>query len=124
MLKLSDLRKGDLLYVATPYTKFAGGIDEAARQAAVAAGHLMAEGHLVFSPITHSHEISKVSGLDPLDPEFWKKIDAPFIEACDALVVVTMDGWDVSNGVIGEIGAFSGAGKPVVYLKPEEVGLC
>lgn len=63
---------------------------------------LMKQGHIVFSPISHSHSIAVQEKL-PLDFEFWKKMDTSFIEWCDAVYVLKIDGWEKSKGVKKEI---------------------
>ena len=52
-------------YLATPYSKFPGGLDLAAKAASLCAGILIAERVWVFSPIAHSHPIAMASALDP-----------------------------------------------------------
>jgi Domain of unknown function (DUF1937) len=49
----------------------------------------MNDGHIVFSPISHSHPIA-VSNKLPGHWEFWKKFDESFIEWCDELHVICL----------------------------------
>lgn len=105
-----------LAYVATPYSKYAGGIDAAAREAERNAGFLDRHGLKVFSPIAHSHALARGGGTDPLDAQYWLGRDKWFIDRADALVVVKMDGWDQSVGVAHEIQKF--AGRPIFMMDP------
>jgi len=53
-----------------------------------------------------------------MDHDLWVRIDAPMLAACDALIVVLVDGWLESRGVQHEIVMFERAGKTVVYWAP------
>lgn len=107
-----------MYYVATPYTKYHEGIWPAYKEAARVTGRLIAQGMAVFSPIVHSHPLAFYGDLDPLDHQFWMKVDQPYMDMCDVLIVVTMKGWDESKGVAAEIFEFSKRGKTVVYCDP------
>lgn len=105
-----------LVYLASPYShedpdvrkwRFLRAVD--------AAVLLMAQGHLVFSPIAHSHAIAARHGL-PCDFGFWAEFDERMIAACDAMVVLCLDGWAHSAGVTAEIALAEQMGKPVKYL--------
>lgn len=108
-------------YVGTPYTRFPGGRDEAARLAAFYAALLMKRGLKVFSPIAHSHAVARVGELDETDHDLWVVADEPFVFAASDLIVVMMEGWSESRGLQHEIKAFSNAGKPVRYIHPADL---
>ena len=76
------------------------------------AARLMAKGYLVFSPISHTHPIALAGDL-PGDWEFWAAYDKTFIDWCDELWVLTLDGWRESKGVQAEMALAKLAGKPV-----------
>jgi hypothetical protein len=91
-----------MFYLASPYSH----PDPAIRQhrfevACEAAVKLIRMGHVVFSPIAHSHTMH-LAGL-PGDWEFWKRQDEWFVSHCERLVVLTIDGWKESRGVAAEI---------------------
>ena len=107
-----------LTYLASPYTH----ADKEVRRdrymaACKAAAKLMLAGEVVFAPIAHSHPIEayfdKNEGHD-----FWMRQDAPYLEACSKLVVLTIDGWDKSSGVAHEIRRAVERGIPIEYLAP------
>lgn len=102
------------IYVAIPYSSIDHELsfDTANRKAA----ELMREGHIVFSPISHSHMIAKNYDL-PGDWEFWSKIDTEFIKWCDTVYVICIDGWDRSRGVKAEIELANILGKEVICGK-------
>lgn len=45
-------------YLATPYSKFEGGLEAAFRAAAEVAAKLVRQGESVYSPICHTHPIA------------------------------------------------------------------
>lgn len=104
-----------MIYLCSPYTH----VDAEVRQrrfegACQAAAALIRQGKTVFSPIAHSHAICRY-GL-PLDWRFWERHDRRYLEACDEVVVLTLDGWRESVGVQAEIAIARALGKPVSYL--------
>lgn len=111
------------VYLGTPYTKFEGGIDEACRLAQTAAGRLMEQGLVIYSPIAHSHGIARASDVDPLDWAFWQRHCTAMMGGASAIIALKLKGWGESVGLKYELEAFAYAGKPIVYLEPEEVGL-
>ena len=108
-----------LVYLASPYSDPDPAVREQRFQAVCrAAAHLMRRGVLVFSPIAHTHPIA-LCGL-PGGWEFWQKYDRVVLEACKAVAVLMLDGWDASKGIWGEVEIAGRLGLPVVYLDPGE----
>src|SRR6266566_2653992 len=107
----------DLVYLSTPYTKYPGGMDEAFVRACQIAGELIRHGVNIYSPIAHTHPISKHAELDK-PGEFWLKFDLSILDKADALLVAKMPTWEDSVGVKVEIDHFLDACKPVYYLDP------
>ncbi len=112
-----------MIYLASPYSH----IDPAVREqrfqiASRVAADLFRRGHLVFSPVSHSHAIA-IHGL-PADWEFWRPFDILMLMACDELVVLMLDGWRESRGVWAEVNLAKKRGLPISYLKvePDVVG--
>jgi len=100
------------IYLAIPY---AGTEEESFILANKIAAKLMLEGHIVYSPISHSHPIAKQEGL-PTGWEFWEKIDASFIQWCDEIRVITKHNWYKSKGVNAELILARTMGKTVRYI--------
>jgi len=113
---LADITKGRFIYLASPYTLYRPGIEEACREISVVAGRLMEEGITVFCPIAHSHMISTHARIDPNIADFWLRLDRPLADAAFGLVVADMDGWVYSKGVKEEIQWFMKALKPMWLL--------
>ena len=67
------------------------------------AAELMMAGHLVFSPLSHSHPISKHCTVDPCDHDFWLRQDLWILKFCDEMQILCLDGWDESSGIRTEI---------------------
>jgi len=109
------------IYLAIPYT---GMESESFRIANLTAARLMNEGHLVFSPISHSHPIAKQCDL-PGDHAYWKEWNRSFIEhwADEVHVVSEHEGqplpWRESTGVQDEIEVAEMLSKPVVLIGAE-----
>lgn len=124
MTTLEDLRfLNGPIYLASPYSKYPMGLETASWMAELAAGKLMRMGFPIFCPIAHSHHISRTAEIDPMDWQFWKKVDLPMMAVSAALIVLKLETWEESIGVAEEIAYFTAAGKPVVYVTPSEIGL-
>ena len=108
-------------YLATPYSKYPGGIEEAFREAARQAAILVRAGVPVISPIAHTHPVAIYGFMDPLDHRIWLPVDRPIMNAACGLIVCMMEGWEESIGIKHETNIFERAGKPVVFMTPGEV---
>jgi Domain of unknown function (DUF1937) len=105
-----------MIYLAVPYSH----ADAAVRQqrfnaACCAAAALIRQGKVVFSPVSHGHAIC---GYDvPSDWTFWQRLDRHFLDMCDEVVVVMLDGWLESVGVQAEIAIARELDKPITFLR-------
>lgn len=106
-------------YLATPYTKWPAGIEDAYRMACREAARFIRAGIPVFCPIAHSHPIAVHGKIDPLSHAIWLAAGAPLMAAARGLIVVRAIGWEDSYGIAEEIKAFKAAGKPILYVDPE-----
>lgn len=118
-MKIEGLKVYDLIYLATPYTKYPGGIELAFVGACKLTGELIRHGLNVYSPIAHTHPIAIHAGIDPLDHTIWLNFDAALMGKADALLVAMMPTWEISKGIEHEIHSFMEANKPVHYLDVE-----
>jgi hypothetical protein len=105
-------------YLATPYTLYPLGREEAFKMACRVTADLFRAGVPVFSPIAHSHPIAMHGGIDPTDHETWMRADRPMMAAAHGLIVFKAAGWAQSKGVQVEIETFRRAGKPVLFMAP------
>jgi hypothetical protein len=108
-----------LAYLATPYSLHPHGTVAAWQAACRLAGQLIRAGTNVYSPIAYLHAVGRYSGIDPLDHEFWMRIDRAMMDRCDVLLVAHMAGWESSKGMAIEIADFERAGKPIFDVDPQ-----
>lgn len=109
---------GGLIYLASPYSHEDTAIrDERFNIVCRVAARLMAQGHLIFSPIAHTHPIAMAGEL-PTGWDFWQKYDHAHLDAAAQVWVLRIDGWDRSTGVKAEIDYAMSKGKPVAYICP------
>lgn len=116
---IDDVAKFDLVYLASPYSKYPSGPEDAFKRISKLAGRLLRLGVNVYSPIAHTHPIAVHGSLDPLDHSIWLPFDAAIMGKSDAMLVAKMDGWQESKGIGHEIDVFTKAGKPIYYLDIE-----
>lgn len=105
-----------LMYLAVPYSSPDPSIRAARFEMANrAAGWLLSRGHVIFSPISHTHPIAEVCEL-PKGWEFWRVFDNAYLSVSDNVIVLAIDGWRESVGVQAEIVIAREMGIPVEYL--------
>lgn len=91
-----------MIYLASPYSDPDPLIRKARYEAACdRTTRMLQDGALVYSPIAHSHALAE-RGL-PGDWFFWADHNRAMLKRCDALVVLTLPGWERSEGVRAEI---------------------
>ena len=113
-----------LHYAATPYTRYNRGLVGAYLDACrICSSIYLAYKAPLFSPIAYCHGMTTHGDLPAIDHHFWMEFNRPFIEACGALIIVKMDGWDESAGIADERRMFKMAGKPIYFLDPETLAL-
>lgn len=107
-----------LIYLASPYSHPDPTVMlERFDTICCVAAKLMGEGIHLYCPIAHTHPIA-VKGSLPRGWEFWEQYDRKLLAACQALWVVTMDGWRESKGVNAEIKIAGELGLPIKYIEP------
>lgn len=115
---MERMKQFDLVYLATPYTKYPLGIDAAFEASCAVTAALITLGVKVYSPIAHTHPVAVHGGLDPLDYKIWLPFNNAIIAKSDAILVAKLPTWEKSYGIGHEIELFLAAGKPVYYLDP------
>jgi len=105
-------------YLATPYSKYAYGLEAAYELAVRHRALLLAAGIPNFSPIVHSHPVAKMCGLDPRDLSIWLPSEAPIMAAAHGLIVVRATGWDRSDGIAEEVKEFTRTQRPIIFMHP------
>jgi hypothetical protein len=108
-----------MIYLACPYSHPNKDVREYRfRHANRAAAKLMREGHIVYSPISHTHPIA-VEGDLPLDWAYWQSVDEFYIRLCEKVIVLMLTGWESSKGVQAEIEIARALDKPVEFMEAE-----
>ncbi len=108
-----------LIYLASPYSKYAEGREAAFRAVCKVAARLIKNGIAVYSPIAHTHPIAEHGDIDPNDHDLWLPLDIVMAKHCTGLMVVRMQGWEESYGVAQEITWFKREkGIDPIYVDP------
>ena len=106
-----------LVYVASPYFHECAKVRQQRVDAALAAvAGLTCEPYqnlVPFSPVVYTCEIEKM--LPDAPREGWYAFDLVFLKKCDALLVLELEGWELSKGVSIEIGHALKNGIPVTW---------
>lgn len=78
---------------------------------------LMAAGHYIYSPISHTHPIAEAAnGKLPRGWDFWEGYDRRMLSFCDRIAVLRLPGWETSTGVQAEIKIGQEMGIPIDYI--------
>jgi len=103
----------NLIYLAGPYSYNPALAFEMHMQYAA---FLFKEGHLIFSPILHNHQLAHTHNL-PTDISFWHKYNKDMLLKCDELMVIAERMlWQKSEGVQHEIKVAKEANMPISYI--------
>ena len=111
----------DKIYLACPYTA----PDEETRNfrqraASRIAASLMQTGVVVFSPITHGHQVAEFLPEALLHShDFWMVQCLPILKHCNVLVILPLPGWRDSQGLKEELRYAEYLGHELVLLQPE-----
>lgn len=116
---IEQLKQYELVYLATPYSKYKLGLEWAFIDACRLAGRLLQKGLKLYSPIAHTHPIAIYAEIDPLDHKVWLPFDEAIMAKSDCLLVAMMEGWEDSYGIAHEIGVYKASQKPIYYLNVE-----
>jgi hypothetical protein len=108
-------------YLATPYSKYPGGVEAAYRLACEQTALLLAARIPTFSPIAHTHGVAIHGNLDPLDHSIWMDADYPMMDAAMGLIFLKAESWEQSVGMNIELNRFIDAAKPIFNMTPGEI---
>ncbi len=109
----------NLIYLGCPYSHPDPAIREVRFHAVNrAAGELLSRGHLVYSPISHSHPIAMENGAG-LGWETWMELDLEMLRRCDAMVILDLPGWENSTGIEAEMKEAELWKIPISHISPE-----
>lgn len=109
---------GGYFYLASPYShKSIHKQIERYNEAVRCLAWLTDRGHVIFSPIVHSHPVSMTGTRGDFD--FWKLVDEVFIGRSAGLLVLTLPGWAQSKGVTAELKMAQEFGLPTQFINPQ-----
>jgi len=80
----------------------------------------MREGHIVFSPIAHSHPVALHGGIDPTHNFDWLGQDLPVLAKFDEVHVLCIPGASESKGVKAELQEAKRLDKRIEFMFPSE----
>lgn len=118
-----------MIYLASPYSASkAHIIERRVRNVQMATAKLIEQGHVIFSPIVHSHPIAHLVSFSPLNSPGelspWMKHDFAMIDVAEEVWVLMLEDWKYSRGVSAEIDYGRSLGKPVRFVSFPAVELC
>jgi hypothetical protein len=91
------------IYLASPYSSDDPAVvKERYEMAAEMTANILNKGVHIYSPIVHCHELAHKYSL-PKDFKFWKEYNFSMLEAANELWILTIEGWDTSEGVKNEM---------------------
>lgn len=91
-----------MIYLASPYSHPDKSVMfQRYQQVCRAAGALMKEGHIIYSPIAHNHSIAEWCDM-PTTWDFWETYDTQVLALCQELWILQLEGWEQSTGVKAE----------------------
>lgn len=107
-----------MIYLAGPYSHPNPQVmDERARQLTAVAIRMIADGLVVFSPVTLGHAMFQLCPNLPTDAASWDKFNLAFLKNCTHMCVVKIPGWQESLGVQRELELCEVLNIPVQYLE-------
>jgi len=108
-----------MIYLASPYSDPDPNVQERRFvEVCRAAGRLMAAGHLIFSPIAHTHPIACQGNL-PKDYKFWRRYDEEMLQCASEIWILTLPGWRTSSGVAAEAHYAMTHDQPLRLVAPD-----
>lgn len=120
-MSVKKLRKSKVYYLASPYSHSSAFIQQLRYEAVLAAAaRLTNMGYTFLEPIGMSHDQSTKYEL-PGGYKFWQRRDRGFIARTDAVAVLTLPGWEESEGVTDELQYAKRLGREVIHLDPREI---
>lgn len=112
-------KQDELIYLASPYNHPDSDVrKERFCEMVKITTRLMKRGWIVHSPIVHNHPIAVLGAL-PRGWEYWERFDRAILSRCTEMVIVTLDGWEQSVGIKGEVEIARGIPIPILLMNPQ-----
>jgi hypothetical protein len=113
-VSLATLRVYGEVYLASPYTKYPKGHDQAFMDVVALQARLLANDILAYSPIVHGHAVACCAKMDVCD-DIWIRLNRKMLPHFPVLLVAEMEGWKESAGVTEEIATMQKLDNKVIY---------
>ncbi len=111
------MSKQELIYLACPYSHQDPKMVQLRYSvSAQIASHLFKQGLMVFAASMHNSLLAHMAGVSDQFAR-WKDFNHLMIERVDKLMVITMEGWEQSQGVQDQIQYAKQLGKPVEMIE-------
>ena len=112
-----------IIYLASPYSDYSADKEKVMalrfHLTVIAAGEIIAEGYMVYSPIVHNHPIA-VNMKMPTGWVFWKNHDVEMLKVSSVMYILQLPGWENSFGIQEEMEIAKGLGIPIAYKAVSE----
>lgn len=113
--KIKKENEAGYYYLASPYSKYPEGEEQAFIDISKIAANLIQSGIIVYCPIAHSHPLT-IHGTAEKSYDIWLPLDQVFIAKSTGLIVAKMKTWKQSYGINFEIAECKALNKPIYYL--------
>lgn len=109
----------DYFYLAAPYSHDSPRVmDDRLDYVTAVAASVYAHGVVLFSPLTHSVPLEATGLIDGGHAyDAWRLADHTMLWHARGLVILTLDGWEESVGVMDEWEHAQAWGKPTLFLE-------
>jgi hypothetical protein len=105
-----------IIYIASPYSHSDKHIRELRYlQVTEYCAKQVATGNIVFSPITYGHILSEHVDM-PTTFDFWSNFCLTFLNKCDEMHVIKLEGWENSIGISEEESYCRDNNIPIKYI--------
>ena len=109
--------QGKISYLAAPYSGTPEEISKRMEAFYLVDAELMRLGYFTVSPLL-KHATLPYADL-PGSWEYWKEYSEVLLSRCSEMIIIMIDGWPTSNGVLGEMALCAKYGIPIRYYDPE-----
>jgi hypothetical protein len=111
------MQRGDgYWYLASPFTNYKDGHEQAWIDVCYARGWLLQRGIFAYSPIAESWGAVRLLNL-PFDHVWWQGDNESKMAPAVGIIVAKLEGWEDSEGIKREVAWFQERGRPRVDIE-------
>jgi hypothetical protein len=109
-----------MIYIAAPYTHTDEEvINQRVTVSGAVAAALSEEGYVCYSPLVHCHIIHQAMRTKQ-EKVFWMRHCLTMLAASELMLIVPLEGWKTSSGIMEEAIESLKAGRPLAIFQPED----